>query len=188
MCIFSGVSEWTPQQSKQPKVRLIFCKLSLVEGSFSHFWAGCLFCASYLAFVSSELTAVASLLLLHPQSHLLCVREHLSKHRHLCPPFWGASSFTSGTCRNNLSEVHGSLSHNSESFLCSVVQLPIQKCHEDFYMSLLPINCIKNPSKFKAPMWGFRVQGCCKLAQNWHYLFWLLKCQPLGIFLHFFLA
>lgn len=83
--------------------------VSFVEGLFSHFSSGCLFCASYLDFVRSELTAVASLLFLHPPSHLLCIRENLSQHKHPCPPFWDTQSFISGTYRKNLREVQSSL-------------------------------------------------------------------------------
>lgn len=39
-----------------------------------------IFFSPYLAFVRSELTAVASLLFPHLQSHLMYLRVHLSKH------------------------------------------------------------------------------------------------------------
>lgn len=133
MSIFFGVSEWAQQQSRQPKVRLIFCKLSFVEGLFSHFWSGRLFCAFYLSFARSELTAVASLLLLHPQSPLPCIRENLYQHKHLWPHFWGTHSFNSGTCRKKIS-VKCTVACNItvRVLLCLVVKSPIQKVMKIF--------------------------------------------------------
>lgn len=107
--------------------------ISFVEGLFSHFWSECLFCAAYLAFVRSELTAVASLLLLHPQSPLVCIRENLSQHKHPWPPFWGTQSFISGTCRKKTS-VKCTVACNLtvRILLCLVVKLPIQKVMKIF--------------------------------------------------------
>lgn len=109
--IFRGFWVDTTEKQAAKSQTNILQVVSFVEGLFSHFWTGCLFCASHLDFIRSELTAVASLLLLHPQSHLFCIKENKTSASTNIPvhPFGVYILLSQVPAEKNLSEVHSSL-------------------------------------------------------------------------------